>query len=303
MAPTKGILSYRGQLGLPMLLGSSLCWLSVQAEPQGNGCRNAEIYQRATHVFAQASLFKPAQCKPAGLEYDLAPLILQEVSAAKDSSAANNLFGTLSLSNNVLRLDCSRPAVYVTADSVHVNAKPHARLSYLWFYPLAPSQGKASVLSMQGVRLTLDVNGKPAVWEVLADNTSAQLVFVSQSLEMAARAEYGRPLVGRRFAIERGLTEETNVVVARVIEDGSVPMGPILYLNAGTHPVSTLICRCMTAQAKSLLQTSAYELEDGESIALLACAEAQCKTSRSFWPGDPRTDKRLEACLRLPQLF
>jgi len=45
-----------------------------------------------------------------------------------------------------------------------------------------------------------------------------------------------------------------------VIDDGPVAMGPIVYLIAGTHSVSTLICRCMPAQAGKILSTSSYEL-------------------------------------------
>ena len=51
-----------------------------------------------------------------------------------------------------------------------------------------------------------------------------------------------------------------DVVVARVIDDGPVAAGPIVYLSAGTRAVSTLICRCMPAQARKLLATSTYDL-------------------------------------------
>ena len=113
---------------------------------------------------------------------------------------------------------------------------------------------------MQGIRITLNSAGQPVIWEVLADSSGAELFFVSQNLEAAAMAEFGKPLPGRRYAIERSVEAAPDVVVARVIDDGPVAMGPIVYLSAGTRAVSTLICRCMPAQARKLLATSTYDL-------------------------------------------
>jgi hypothetical protein len=301
----RGFLKHRGLLGL-LLLSGACQWSLAAAEPTEAGDRNTPIYQRAKYIFEKANLFKPAQQKASGLEFDLAPLILEEVSQREGSPAADRQIGTLCLSNNVLSLDSSRPAVYVAADAVEVNARLHTRLSYFWFYSLAPQRAGNPILPIQGVRLTLDANGKPVVWEVLADDTSAELVFVSQSLESTASAEFSRPLTGRRFAIERGISEQPNIVVARVIEDGPQPMGPVVYLSEGTRAVNTLICRCMAAQAKSLLQTRTYELVaagSGENGALLTQAKALVKAKGSFWLGNGRNDERLKTSLRLPQSF
>ena len=78
---------------------------------------------------------------------------------------------------------------------------------------------------MQGIRITLNSAGQPAIWEVLADGSGAELIFVSQSLEAAALAEFGKPLPGRRYAIERSVEEAPSVVVARVIDDGPMAHG------------------------------------------------------------------------------
>jgi hypothetical protein len=161
-------------------------------------------------------------------------------------------------------------------------------------------------LALQGIRITLDSAGLPVIWEVLADRSGAELICVSQNLEAAAVAEYGKPLSGRRYTIERSREEAPNVIVARVIDDGPVAMGPIVYLSAGTRAVSTLICRCMPAQAKRLLGTSVYDLLPFESAAaqpLLTQARALTKEPTAFWPGDPRSRDQLEKRLRLPSGF
>ena len=154
---------------------------------------------------------------------------------------------------------------------------------------------RAPYLQVQGVRLTLNSAGQPAIWEVLADSSGARLVFVSQSLEAAAAARFGKALPGRRHAIERSVEEAPEVVVARVIDDGPIAMGPIVYLSAGTRTVSTLICRCMPAQVKTLRTTATYDL-----LPLPAIPSDLLPLTPGFWPGEAATDNRLEKWLRLP---
>jgi len=158
--------------------------------------------------------------------------------------------------------------------------------------------------ALQGVRMTLGSAGRPVVWEVLADSSGVEVIFVSRSLESAALAEFGKPLAGRRYSVEPGVKESPNVVVARVIEDGPIAMGPMVYLSAGSRSVSTLICRCMAAQAKQLVESRNYELASvpvGFADPGLTRAKAQIGSRPAFWPGDEQSDGRIEKCLRLPE--
>lgn len=266
----------------------------------------ADIYRRVTNEFAEACFFKPAEAKTNDLAFTLAPLILQEVTRATEPLSQPDRFSTLSLSNGFLAFDCSRPAIYWQADTVRLKGKEHVRFAYVWCYSPDASGPGESALALQGLRITLDSTGEPAIWEVLADSSGTELIFVSQSLEAAALAEVGKSLPERRFAIERSVAEAPKVIVARVLDDGPVAMGPFVYLSAGTRTVSTLICRCMPAQAKKLLATSAYDLLPFQAMAaqpLLAQAKALAREQTAFWPGDQRGDDRLEHRLRLPSAF
>jgi hypothetical protein len=279
----------------------------------------AEIYQRATNEFAEAVFYKPAEPKSEPLGFTLAPLILQEVNGAKEPLSLPDRFGTLSVSNGAPVLDRSRPAIYWEADAVQINGKALARFSYVWSYApdsleserahgiTSAASGPAKPgLPLQGIRITLNSAGQPAIWEVLADSSRARLFFVSQNLEAAAMAEFGKPLPGRRFAAERSVEAAPDVVVARVIDDNAVAAGPIVYQSAGTRAVSTLICRCMPAQAKKLLATSTYDLlpfQAASTNSLIIQARFLLQERAAFWPGDDTDGKRLEACLRLPEAF
>jgi hypothetical protein len=280
---------------------------------------HAEIYQRATNEFAQAVFYKPAESAAKDLTFSLAPLLLQEVNGAKEPSSWPDRFGTLNTSHGTPFLDRSRPAIYWEADAVQIKGTALARFSYVWCYaPDSPEQERAQGirsatagpakpgLPLQGIRITLNSAGQPGIWEVLADSSTAKLFFVSQNLEAAARAEFGKPLPGRRFAAERSVEAAPEVVVARVIDDNAVAAGPIVYLSAGTRAVSTLICRCMPAQAKKLLATSTYELlpfQAASTNSLIIQARFLLQERAAFWPGDDLDGKRLEAGLRLPEAF
>jgi hypothetical protein len=121
-----------------------------------------------------------------------------------------------------------------------------------------------------------DSAGSPVIWEILADESGLDLVFVAESLEAAAKKEWGELQVGRRFGSERD------------------PRG-----------VSTLVCRCMPAQARSLLNSSVYQLKTIQaenSDLLLKMLRDRLKFRAAFWPGE--TDiSGLQKKLRLPNSF
>jgi hypothetical protein len=274
-------------------------WLGALAHAQAAAVSASpfeNIYLRVTNQFAEACFFKPVEPKTPDLNFSLAPMLLQELKATNQPPLPREQFGLLTRSNGVLTVDTSRATIYVAADTVLRKEKSYARLSYLWVY---------GDFALQGVRITLDGSGQPCLWEVLADDSGAELFFVTHRLEAAALAEFGKPLPGRHYAIERSWAESPKVVVARVLEDAPAVMGPMVYLKAGTAEASTLICRCMPAQAKHLARTSTYTLVplSGPTEALLHEAQARSRTRPAFWFGNAPEPGRLEKSLRLPSAF
>lgn len=213
--------------------------------PVGRAETAEEIYGRGSGWFTNVIFFKPELRVGEELATTLAPLILEWV------PEENPQPGT------------GPTSVYVATDVVELDGRAHARLAYYWQY--APGSGRAG-LAAQGVRITVDSAGRPVIWEALADTSSKQILFVAESLEKKASASFGRPLPGRHYAIEANTNVAPDIVVARIIDDGPVPMGPILYVRADTHDIRTLICRCMPAQATSILGTRTYQLVHLEAL-------------------------------------
>ncbi len=266
------------------------------------GSSPALVYERATNVLATAHFIKPIEPPIPDATFELAPLIIQEAHA---DEPLQDVFGALSLSNGIVVLDRSSPTVYVQLDQVEIDEKPHPRFSYLWCYSTDDPRHDKRALGIQGVRITADSSGSPVVWEVLADESGMDLVFVAESLESAAKKQWGKTAPGRRFAIEQSRRKAPRTVVARVIADGPVPMGPIVYLLRDSRSVNTLVCRCMPAQAKSLLTSSLYQLKPLQaenSDLFLRLWRDRLKLRVAFWPGD-KDGRGLQKKLRLPKSF
>lgn len=203
----------------------------------------SNIVERQTRKLDKVSMLKPSG--PEGLHHALAPLLLEEVRQTPSSPAD------------------LRPVVYWVMDTVRTEAGPRPRLGYWWHPPSAQANASGPA---QGVRVTLNAEGQPVIWEVLRDDSGLSIVYVSRSLEERARRQFGAPLPGRRFSIERAVSESPRTIVPRVLEDGPMPMGPIVYLERGGGTVQTVACRCMPAQAREVVSTDTYDLAPGTAL-------------------------------------
>ncbi|MGH7970589.1 MAG: hypothetical protein ACREIC_17825, partial [Limisphaerales bacterium] len=153
----------------------------------------SSVYERANIHFAAVDLYKPCETNVTDLEFKLAPLLLQEV-APRDSSRGKqeDQFGALAFVKGRPALDSSKPTTYVMVEPVQIQRTSHLQLTYFWFYALKRPTSKRA-LPVQGVRITLNSAGAPVVWEVLADPSGPELIFVADSLKRASAAEFGLP--------------------------------------------------------------------------------------------------------------
>ena len=286
------------RLILALVLGCANSLLAASS----SGLSPVRFFERATNQFDTAHLIKPAEPKDSDIAFKLAPLIIQE---ALGDEPLHDRFGALNSSNGIPVLDIGKPTVYVYLDEVKISGKEHARFSYLWCYPPDPGNSSGASLTVQGVRITTDSAGAPVIWEVLADSSGMTLLFVAESLEAAARKQWNKLSPGRRFYAEAGLRQAPSIIVSRIIADGPVPMGPIMYLQRSSRNVSTVVCRCMPAQARSLLSSSFYEIKpiqtDGADV-LLQMVRDRAKLRTTFWPGS-KDSTPLQKRLRLPSTF
>lgn len=211
-------------------------------------------------------------------------------------------------------------SVHFQLGKVLIHGQSHEQMTYWWSYqkptrverrPPARRGPDARPLKHTGaetnapdliLRLTLGTNGIPAIYEVHATRSDIQQIFVARSVELAAQAEFGGALPGRRHAVERSLSDAPQIVVSRVIENSPVAMGPIVYLDAESGGVATLICRCMDAQAKELVGQDFYELVPGHTSGNLPGATRLDAANPRGLPEDfCNSTNRLSRSLRVPR--
>lgn len=266
------------------------------------------LRDRSTNSFARATLLKPSEQFNVGQVFQFAPLIFHEVTGTA-SAASNTAPGSLNSPD---------ATVYCDLTPLALGQLEYSQYTYLWFYGVTANERPSGLPQVQGVRVTLDRKGFPVIWEVLSDSSGNRLIYVSTDLETKAKAQYGRPLPGRRYSIERSVQEAPHTVVVRVLDDAATAMGPIVYVGATPmHDVSTVLCRCMPAQAKELVETDTY------SVLPLALARASLTPSQwaayglsalystahpqqpaiAFWPGTSPSETSLPQALRLPDDF
>lgn len=292
-----------------------LCLLAgffpAHSAPDISAAQRAAIYGRGTNEFANGFYYKPVGEQNPGPSFELAPLLIQQVepnAAVARQGIAENEFGTPIYSNGVLAVSSLQPTVYWSVDAVQVNGNSHRRFAYVWCYSeKGGARAETGVdVQVQGIRITCDAKGQPCVWEVLRDQSGADLIFVSSTLEAMARAEFGEALPQRRHAIERSITEAPDVIVPRIIQHSPTVMGPWVYLDVGSHDVGTLICRCMPAQVKKVTGSREYTLTqalNSPEFSSLTELMSRAKVGTAFWPCQSRDAGRLEKRLRLPKDF
>ena len=111
---------------------------------------------------------------------------------------------------------------------------------------------------------------------------------------------YPALLPGRRFWIERSLASAPETVVARVIDDGPTPMGPILYLTVDSQEIVTLICRCMDAQADEVVGGGIYGIATLDDAAVRWLIHDKTRGITRWLPGKPPDDLNLWLRVKSP---
>ncbi len=268
----------------------------------------AQIRGRVEAVFETALYYKPLEDAAPADVFRLSPLIVQEVGSADDIPSALRPARLIVAPAGRLDRDTGRPAVYYGESAVELFGRPLRRLVFVWWLG-SKSNDAAPTSGWRGYSMTLGDDGFPLVWEILGDAPGLCVLFVSQSLENAASAMTGEPTDAQRFAIEKGhAVGSSSIVVARVLEDGPVPMGPFVYLSAENAIITTLLCRCMPSQVRDFAENNAYELRPIDDLRRLAGemengADALFEIVRQLESPSTCGDQLLSEVLRWPVEF
>lgn len=281
------------------LFMAAICWAvvisSAAAEPNPSEMQQ-KLHEESLRHFEKAIFFKPREGSIGGLEETLAPLIVQEVRGEPtDKDHFTNVpglnpdWGTKEEYEQV-------PVFFFRKGEIKVRESLYEHVIFLFFY-----RGNASFVEFDsllhearpivtegfGVRVLLGQDRLPLLWEIFSNKSDHRRFFVSKTLEDRARAEFGAPLPGRMFSIEKGVEDTSKVTVVRLVEDASVPMGPYIYLGSSPErDIATITCRCMPSQAREFVETLTYEMKalNRISLSIRGCGENPFP-QRVIWDG------------------
>lgn len=260
---------------------------------------------RALERFAHASLFKPSADSAAHDAYTYAPIIVHELVAADGAEPSGDPDALVPAPGEDAGVSLARGVVYAGQSHAELFGERYTQWVYCWWYGRDDEPSEAP--HWRWLRVTLDRDGFPQVWETLSPGWDRPEVYVSRRIEELAKEQYGAPAEGRDFAIERPRDDASADLVVRVLNDGPVPMGPFVYLDRDLTFTSVL-CRCMASQVDAVDTNDFYDLlsasgraADGATADTLYLPPRELANSpRLYELADPRY---LENALRLPGGF
>lgn len=134
------------------------------------------------------------------------------------------------------------PVVYAIFKKFPIEGREHVQITYTAWYPAHPRMKSFDVeeadIDSCVVRVTLDAEQAPLLYETIAACGCFHKVFVQQWLEDLARQKYGPPEKGKKFAVEQTRKDSIDWEVAGLVnEPRDRPNRPVVFLKAGEHKV------------------------------------------------------------------
>ena len=205
-------------------------------------CQGDEPFAAAVHYEPDARSTSALDAAHWDLLTRNAPVFVQEV--AKDARYAptvDELGQVTAADDGTIAIDVTRPAVYGYARKVLLNGRPHVQLTYAIWYPEHPKlrsgvDPEAGRIDGATIRITLDSENRPATIETLNNCGCHHRLYPADGVEQAARQEFGSPLKGKAFALERDVESKYDLIIPKVI-DPAAGSRPIVRCRAGTHAV------------------------------------------------------------------
>jgi hypothetical protein len=135
-----------------------------------------------------------------------------------------------------------QPKVYALYEKRQISGHDHVQLTYTAWYPAHPRMKTIDLeeadIDSCVVRITLDADNAPVLYETIAACGCFHKVFVQRWLEDGAARTFGTPEKGKKYAVERVVKDAIDWEVAGIVDeprDGA--RRPAVFIKAGDHKV------------------------------------------------------------------
>ena len=231
------------------------------------------------------------------------PLFVQEKKSAIAYPATNDAIGEVNAGNaRAITINTQKPVVYGYTRTVLLGDQPHVQLIYAIWYPEHPKLRKpvdpeAGKIDGATIRITLDSQLRPAVFETLNNCGCHHRIYPARWLEEQAKQEHGGPIDGKLHAIERDVKGKYDLIIPKLI-DLSAGERPIVRCRAGTHAVVDVDFINRRAD-EPVNDTRAYELRSYDELEQLRTPDGNT-VSMFLDNGLVRGAERLEGAIFTP---
>ncbi len=198
-----------------------------------------------------------------------------------------------------VQVDVKRPTVYWTRQEAKISATElgqpliagstsgflsskigsHKRrqLVYVAWYPsrpaLKPVDSEAGLIDGVVIRMTLDRHNRPAVYEFVRSCGCYHMLYVAEFVEAAARREFGEPLPGQRYSLQKADAKRELFIPSLVPDDGSHPARPVVYVSGGHHMLMGVEPGGIWKGGAEVTSECTYRLEKYETLTRLPLGE------------------------------
>ncbi len=220
--------------------------------------------------FPAYQVYRPAV--PDGGDADLlrrwAPIFVQESDPEAGYPLEADRLGSLELvatpdsPRPEVVVDTDRPVTYAYRDTLRLRGQDHVQLVYTFWYPEHPALKKpvdpgAGPIEGITLRITLDSEGHPRLYETVYNCGCSHRVFVDRETEEAAAREYGPPEADRPYSVQRALDDRIDWIVPELVD--LVPgRRPIFFVRGGHHFPAAI--RYETPASIDLSNAESYEV-------------------------------------------
>jgi len=189
-----------------------------------------------------------------------------------------------------VHIDTAEPSLYAYPRHTWINGREHIQLTYTYWFPrhrtlylpnsancasCAPVRTKlidAEAGRIEGatLRITLDEQLQPAIFETLLNCGCYHRCYVSRSVESASCTQYGSPDTDKSYCVERIIPGKFDWIIPEIISTDGPCRRPLLFTRAGYHGLAGVCFDESAIAGHTLLNQRTYALRPYDALERLS---------------------------------
>lgn len=259
-------------LATPFLTGCAAVKYTMKTQPDIYHTPQ-EYHDPSALLNSAALVYRPSESQESASEEEqllqqYAPIVVQgvqnngKIAYSSDSDRIGHPFLIPQANGHyTVAFDCDRPVLYSRVEKEEIYGHPLIQLVYNYWYPRHPL-GFAEKGQPDGgvLRVTLDANHQPAVYEYVWPCGCFHTLFVAEEIEREAQAEFADLAAKKDRFTEKNVKGRLDWNVQDLVLGSRTGTRPVLFISAGEHKCEALQTVAYVHNWQNL-PSQTYELE------------------------------------------